>query len=276
MTLDPTAAGESELLAAALRTHLSETRFSFTGLTGKDATLCITRAVAEWATGSGWRCRWEAPMRYIDPPRPMSGGCRIYWSPSWSAYLDLRLVRKEGPPVAVEIDRADDSTAVDKLRDEALRGRPALWIRWHGTLRAELPAGVARLHLPSRSSRSPRPVLAQPCPRDGGDHSWWGRHARSPSGRPEPRSAADGGRGARCRRRPGSRALSGVSRVSLVALPTDTPERLCASAARSGLDAPPAAGIDRCQPYCLVSATNSPAINARTASSRIAVYRLSS
>ena len=94
-------------------------------------------------------------MRYIDPPRKMNGGCRIYWSPPWSAYLDLRLVRKEGPPVAVEIDREDDSTAVDKLRDEALRGRPALWIRWHGALRAELPAGVARLHLPTRSSRSP-------------------------------------------------------------------------------------------------------------------------
>jgi hypothetical protein len=55
----------------------------------------------------------------------------------------------------VEIDRADDSTAVDKLPDEALRGHPALWIRCHGTLRAELPAGVARLHLPTRSSRSP-------------------------------------------------------------------------------------------------------------------------
>ena len=155
MALESTAAGESEFLAAALHTHLSETHFSFAGLTGKEATLCITRAVAEWATASGWRCRWEAPMRYIDPPRPMSGGCRIYWSPPWSAYLDLRLVRKDGPPVAVEIDRADDSTAVDKLRDEALRGRPALWIRWHGALRAELPPGVARLHLPSRSSRSP-------------------------------------------------------------------------------------------------------------------------
>ncbi|MDQ1019947.1 hypothetical protein [Streptomyces afghaniensis] len=155
MALEPTAAGESEILAAALRAYLSETCFSFTGLTGKAATLCLTRAVAEWATASGWRCRLEAPMRYIDPPRPMSGGCRVYWSPPWSAYLDLRLVRKDGPPVAVEIDRADDSTAVDKLRDEALRGRPALWIRWHGALRAELPAGVARLHLPSRSSRSP-------------------------------------------------------------------------------------------------------------------------
>ncbi|GHH88860.1 hypothetical protein GCM10018793_70110 [Streptomyces sulfonofaciens] len=94
-------------------------------------------------------------MRYIDPPRMMDGGCRTYWSPSWSAYLDLRLVRKGGPPVAVEIDRADDSTAVDKLRDEALRGHPALWIRWHGALRVELPAGVTRLHLPTQSSRSP-------------------------------------------------------------------------------------------------------------------------
>ncbi|WP_335938990.1 hypothetical protein [Streptomyces sp. PTD5-9] len=44
---------------------------------------------------------------------------------------------------------------MDKLRDEALRGRPTLWIRWHGALRAELPAGVARLHLPARSSKSP-------------------------------------------------------------------------------------------------------------------------
>jgi hypothetical protein len=67
-------------------------------------------------------------MRYIDPPRLKNGGCIAYWSPSWSAYLDLRVIRKDGPPIAVEIDRADESTAVDKLRDEALRGRPALWI----------------------------------------------------------------------------------------------------------------------------------------------------
>ena len=155
MAFDPTAAGESEILAAALRAYLSETRFAFSGLTGKEATECITRAVAEWAMASGWRSRWEAPMRYIDPPRRMDGGCRIYWSPPWSAYLDLRLVRKDKPPVAVEIDREDDGTAVDKLRDEALRGRPAVWVRWHGALRAELPPGVARLHLPTRSSRSP-------------------------------------------------------------------------------------------------------------------------
>ncbi|MGG7574088.1 hypothetical protein [Streptomyces sirii] len=155
MTLEPAAADESEILATALRAYLSETRFAFTGLTGKEATRRITRAVAEWAKASGWRSRREAPVRYIDPPRKQNGGCRIYWSPPWSAYLDLRLIRKGGPPVAVEIDREDDSTAVDKLRDEALRGHPAVWIRWHGALRTELPAGVARLHLPTWSSRSP-------------------------------------------------------------------------------------------------------------------------
>ncbi len=148
-------AGESGVLAAALRSHLIETRFGFDGLTGKEATRSITCAVAQWARASGWRSRWEAPMRYIDPPRELHGGCRIVWSPPWSAFLDLRLLRSEGPAIAVEIDREDDSTAVDKLRDEALRGRPALWVRWHGAVRAELPAGVARLHLPSRSSRSP-------------------------------------------------------------------------------------------------------------------------
>ncbi|MDQ8707575.1 hypothetical protein RCO28_34655 [Streptomyces sp. LHD-70] len=155
MAPEPTANGESEIFATALRAHLSETRFAFTGLTGKEATRSITRAVAEWSMASGWRTRCEAPMRYIDPPRLQTGGCRGYWSPPWCAYLDLRLRRKDGPPIAVEIDRSDDSTAVDKLRDEALRGRPALWIRWHGALRAEVPAGVARLHLPTRSSTSP-------------------------------------------------------------------------------------------------------------------------
>ncbi|MFE7329251.1 hypothetical protein ACFU8W_30550 [Streptomyces sp. NPDC057565] len=44
---------------------------------------------------------------------------------------------------------------MDKLRDEALCGHPALWIRRHGALRAELPAGVARLYLPTQPSRSP-------------------------------------------------------------------------------------------------------------------------
>lgn len=113
------------------------------------------RHVPQWVGASGWRCRAEAQMRYIVPPRLKNGGCIAYWSPSWSAYLDLRVIRKDGPPIAVEIDRADESTAVDELRDEAFRGRPALWIRWHGALRAELPAGVARLHLPTRSSKSP-------------------------------------------------------------------------------------------------------------------------
>ncbi|MDQ0687112.1 hypothetical protein QFZ56_006075 [Streptomyces achromogenes] len=72
MALEPTATGESEMLAAALRTHLSESRFTFTALTGKEATQCITRAIAEWATASDWRSRAEAPMRYIDPPRAQS------------------------------------------------------------------------------------------------------------------------------------------------------------------------------------------------------------
>ncbi|MFK0202074.1 hypothetical protein [Streptomyces lavendulae] len=94
-------------------------------------------------------------MRYIDPPRPIGMGCRVTWWPPRSGNLDLRLLRQDGPPIAVEIDREDIGTAVDKLRDEALRGRPALWIRWHGAVRAELPAGVARLRLPTRATRSP-------------------------------------------------------------------------------------------------------------------------
>lgn len=155
MAHEPMEAGESESLAVSIRAYLSETGFSFSGLTGKEATQAITRAVVQWVGASGWRCRSEAQMRYIDPPVLKGGGCIAYWSPSWSAYLDLRVTRKDGPPIAVEIDRAEDSTALDKLRDEALRGRPALWIRWHGQLRAELPPGVARLHLPTRSRRAP-------------------------------------------------------------------------------------------------------------------------
>ncbi|WP_371606841.1 hypothetical protein OG725_37155 (plasmid) [Streptomyces sp. NBC_01213] len=155
MPTDLTAADESETLASALRAYLSETRFSFTGLTGKEATRCITGVVAQWAHTSGWKAFPEAHMRYIDPPRMQSGGCVTYWSPPWNAYLDLRLFRPNMPPVAVEIDRENISTAMDKLRDEALRGRPALWIRWHGTLRDDVAAGVARLHLTGRSTRSP-------------------------------------------------------------------------------------------------------------------------
>ncbi|WP_051966928.1 hypothetical protein [Kitasatospora mediocidica] len=162
MAIEPAVVGESETLAATLHTYLSQTHFTFAGLTGARATQCISVAVAQWARASGWRTRWEAPIRYIDPPREQRGGCRIYWSPPWSAYLDLRLIRGSDPPVAVEIDRTDDSTAVDKLRDEALRGHPALWIRWHGTLRAELPAGVARLHLPARSTRPPARYFLDP------------------------------------------------------------------------------------------------------------------
>ncbi|MFJ5026131.1 hypothetical protein [Streptomyces goshikiensis] len=154
MANEPTAY-ESEILAASLRAYLSETGFAFTSVTAAEATPAITRAVAGWAKASGWKCWEEASMRYIDPPRPVGMGCRITWWPPRSAYLDLRLLREDGPPIAVEIDREDIGTAVDKLRDEALRGRPALWIRWHGAVRADLPAGVARLRLPTRATRSP-------------------------------------------------------------------------------------------------------------------------
>lgn len=105
MAIEPTAAGESEVLAAALRAYLSATGFSFSHLSAKTATSCITRAVAEWGAASGWKVTGEAPIRYIDPPRLMPGGCRMYWKPSWSAFLDLRMVRTDGPPIAVEIDR---------------------------------------------------------------------------------------------------------------------------------------------------------------------------
>ncbi|MGW3228749.1 hypothetical protein [Kitasatospora sp. NPDC001095] len=173
MAIEPAEAGESEMLAAALHTYLSQTGFAFTDLTGAQATRLITLAVTEWAVSSGWRPMWEAPMRYIDPPRQRTGGCRTYWYPPWSAYLDLRFLRDDGPPIAVEIDRTDDSTAVDKLRDEALRGHPALWIRWHGAVRAELPVGVARLRLPTRSNRPPAryslaPIGAEPAVTFGG------------------------------------------------------------------------------------------------------------
>ncbi|MFV0131840.1 hypothetical protein ACLGIH_00910 [Streptomyces sp. HMX87] len=70
MAHGPTEARESETLAVSLRTYLSETGFSFTGLTGKEATQVITRTVVQWVGASGWRCRTEAQMRYIDPPRP--------------------------------------------------------------------------------------------------------------------------------------------------------------------------------------------------------------
>ncbi|MEW1640343.1 hypothetical protein AB0469_40625 [Streptomyces sp. NPDC093801] len=155
MDHEQTTAVESETLATALRAHLSSTGFSFNGLTAKEATPAITLAVAQWAKTLGWSVREEVSMRYIDLPRMQGGGCRVVWSPPWSAYLDLRLLRKDGLPIAVEIDREDFGSAVDKLRDEALRGRPALWIRWHGALHAELPAGVARLHLPGKATRSP-------------------------------------------------------------------------------------------------------------------------
>ncbi|UQW99172.1 hypothetical protein [Streptomyces sp. RerS4] len=177
MADEPTAY-ESEILAASLRAYLSETGFAFTSVTAAEATAAITRAVAEWAKASGWKCREEASMRYIDPPRPIGMGCRITWWPPRSAYLDLRLLREDGPPIAVEIDREDIGTAVDKLRDEALRGRPALWIRWHGAARAELPAGVARLRLPTRATRSPIIGVDPPMRETGRRPRWFPGHER--------------------------------------------------------------------------------------------------
>ncbi len=155
MAHNPTAAGESATLAASLRAYLSETGFAFTDVTATETTPAITRAVANWAKASGWKCRLEAPMRYIQPPRLRPGGCRTYWSPPWSAYLDLRLLREDGPPFAVEIDRADTGTAVDKLRYQALRGAPRCGSAGTERCAPNARPGVARLHLPKRATRSP-------------------------------------------------------------------------------------------------------------------------
>ncbi|MGW2545492.1 hypothetical protein ACWC5I_32600 [Kitasatospora sp. NPDC001574] len=144
-------------LAEALRDHLTESGFAFEGATASEATGAITGAVAAWAASQGWRAFYEAPFDYIGPPVFISGGCVVSTS-QMSGRVDLRLRRALGPvsmPVTVEIDRTDDSTAVDKLRDDAVRGLPAIWLRWRGPTPAELPPGVARLSFRASATRGP-------------------------------------------------------------------------------------------------------------------------
>ncbi|MFJ9434921.1 hypothetical protein ACIRQY_35520 [Streptomyces sp. NPDC101490] len=50
-------------LAVSLRAYLSETGCSLSGLTGKETTQSITRAVVQWVGASGWRCRTPEERR---------------------------------------------------------------------------------------------------------------------------------------------------------------------------------------------------------------------
>jgi hypothetical protein len=67
MAHEPTEVGESETLAVSLRAYLSETGFSFAGLTGKEATQAITRAVVQWVAASGWTQRRRRCATSIRP-----------------------------------------------------------------------------------------------------------------------------------------------------------------------------------------------------------------
>ncbi|WP_229074049.1 hypothetical protein [Actinoplanes sp. DH11] len=94
-------------------------RLTFADLTESQVTARLTDEIAGWGTEQGWRVYRRAPSVF-PLPAPLRG----------NSVLDVACARPDGPPIAIEVDRADRQRTVDKLLAEAAAGRVAIWVRW--------------------------------------------------------------------------------------------------------------------------------------------------
>jgi hypothetical protein len=155
-------AEDGERVAASLAEWL--TGLTFADQTTDEVTGRIIESVVAWAGGQGWRVYRRASSVMPLPP-PYSRQHSV---------LDVACARPAGPPIAIEVDRADRRRTVDKLLAEAEAGRIPIWVRW-GTGRFDAPpppiqmvtcevtsrqgwAGKGRLH--SRLPANDRPAPA--------------------------------------------------------------------------------------------------------------------
>ncbi|MEV7229596.1 hypothetical protein AB0M79_21595 [Polymorphospora sp. NPDC051019] len=110
--------GDGGRVAASLADRLDQ--LSFVDQTADGVTARVIEAVADWASGQGWRVYRRA--RSVMPlPGPMSGRHSI---------VDVACARPDAPPVVIEVDRTDRARTAEKLVAEAAAGRIAIWVRW--------------------------------------------------------------------------------------------------------------------------------------------------
>jgi hypothetical protein len=137
---------DADRVAATLAARVAA--LTFLDRTADEVTDLLIGAVADWATGQGWRV-YRRARSVVPLPPPYEHR---------HSTLDVACARPTGPPVVVEVDRTDRQRTVDKLLAEAAAGRIALWVRWGtGDLAAPpAPVRLVRCAVTARSGRGGR------------------------------------------------------------------------------------------------------------------------
>ena len=152
---------DGERVAASLAHRLDG--LTFVDLTTDQVTARLVDAVAEWATGEGWRV-YRRAASVVPLPPPLSGRQSV---------LDVACARPDRPPVVVEVDHTDRRRTVEKLLAEAEAGRVPIWLRWGVPGFTAPPAPirmvtveVSRRNGPAGHGRlySRRPAVERPAP----------------------------------------------------------------------------------------------------------------
>ncbi|MEV4754977.1 hypothetical protein AB0J86_07675 [Micromonospora sp. NPDC049559] len=109
---------DADRVAASLAARLAT--LTFVDRSTEEVTALLIDTVADWAAAQGWRVyRRAASVLPLPPPYA-----------HLRSVLDVACARPQGPPVVVEVDRADRQRSVEKLRAEIEAGRIGIWLRW--------------------------------------------------------------------------------------------------------------------------------------------------
>lgn len=107
-------------------------------LKSRTITRAIIAAVIKWARANQYECAFEVRLPGITRNNNMR------------AVLDVVLKGAKTKPdlIAVEIDRGNKSWSIKKLAHAVSLGYAALWIKWGGPIRIDVPSQIAVLYIP--------------------------------------------------------------------------------------------------------------------------------
>jgi hypothetical protein len=165
---------DAERVAASLADRLAELTFVDRGT--DEVTALLIDSVAHWAAGRGWRVyRRAASVLPLPPPYAHR-----------HSVVDVACARPDGPPVVVEVDRADRRRSVDKLLAETAAGRVGIWLRWGARGFAPPPPPVRMVTVEVSTRRGPGgagqlhsrlPLRERPAPEHTNTHTTLERQA---------------------------------------------------------------------------------------------------
>jgi hypothetical protein len=124
------AAYDGPAVAASLGRWLESVTFA--NLDADEVDGQLIDAIVAWGRAQGWRVYRRAPS-VVTLPAPMQHRHSV---------VDVACARPSGPPIVVEVDRADRRRTVEKLVAEAGAGRVPLWVRWGASGFGEPPSAV--------------------------------------------------------------------------------------------------------------------------------------